>query len=160
MTVHVPMEAGSAVEVVAAAEGGSFVLDVVRPEGAAGVVVVRVHGQEEGVVMTAGQLAVDADGRVRLTLEEYIQAGAAFKAVAEMAEAVFARLASLEARCQCGTAPAADPDGHMEGSESTAPGPDPDGHMEGSESTAPETGPAADETVVEGGTVLPFRGGE
>ena len=145
MTVHAPIEAGAAVEVVVAAEGGGFVLDVVRPEGAAGAVVVRVQGQEDGVSMAEGQLAVDADGRVRLTLAEYIQAGAAFRAVAEGAGVVFpklesleGRVAALEARCQCGAAPETDPDGYM--------------------STDPETGPAPDETVAEGGTVLPFRG--
>lgn len=145
MTVHAPVEAGTAVEVVVAAEGGGFVLDVLRPEGAAGSVVLRVQGQEDGLSLAEGQIVVDGDGRVRLTLAEYIQAGAAFRAVAEGAQVVFpkleeleSRLASLEARC---------------GGAS-----DPDGYMEGSESTAPETGPAPDETVAEGGTVLPFRG--
>ena len=139
MTVHAPMEAGTAVEVVVAAEGGGFVLDVLRPEGAEGAVVLRVQGEEDGVQVAAGQIVVDADGRLRLTLAEYIQAGAAFKAVAELAGQVLGRLDALEARCQCG-APA-----------------DPDGYMDGSESTAPETGPAPDETVAEGGTVLPFK---
>ena len=83
---------------------------------------------------------VDDDGRVRLTLAEYIQAGGGFRAMAELAGQVLARLDALEARCQC-VAPA-----------------DPDRYMDGSESTAPETGPAPDETVAEGGTVLPFRG--
>lgn len=138
MTVHAPVEAGTAVEVVVAAEGGSFVLDVLRPEGGAGVVVVRVQGQEESVEMAEGQVVVDADGRARLTLREYIQAGAAFKAIAELSGSVLARLDALEARCQCGAVPATDPDGYMG-------------------STAPETGPAPDETVAEGGTVLPFN---
>lgn len=139
MTVHAPVEAGTAVEVVVAAEGGGFVLDVLRPEGAAGSVVLRVQGQEDGLSLAEGQIVVDGDGRVRLTLAEYIQAGAAFKAVAEMAGVVLGRLDALEARCQCVA-------------------PDPDGYMEGSESTAPETGPAPDETVPECGAVLPFRG--
>ena len=139
MTVHVPMEAGTAVEVVVADVGGPFVLDVVRPEGAAGVVVVRVQGQEDGLSLAEGQIVVDGDGRVRLTLAEYIQAGAAFKAIAELSGSVLARLDALEARCQCGAAPETDPDGYM------------------SESTAPETGPAPDETVPECGTVLPFN---
>lgn len=147
MTVHAPIEAGTAVEVVVAAEGGGFVLDVVRPEGAAGAVVVRVQGQEDGVSMAEGQLAVDADGRVRLTLAEYVQAGAAFKAVAEGAGVVFPKLAELESRL--------DVLERQVGPQAPA---DPDGYMEGSESTAPETGPAPDDTVVEGGTVLPFRG--
>ena len=133
MTVHAPVEAGTAVEVVVAAEGGGFVLDVLRPEGAAGSVVLRVQGQEDGLSLAEGQIVVDGDGRVRLTLAEYIQAGAAFKAIAELAGSVLARLDALEARCQCGAVPATDPDGYMG-------------------STAPETGPAPDETVAEGGT--------
>lgn len=146
MTVHAPVEAGTAVEVVVAAEGGGFVLDVLRPEGAAGSVVLRVQGQEDGLSLAEGQIVVDGDGRVRLTLAEYIQAGAAFKAVAEGAGVVFPKLAELESRL--------DVLERQVGPQAPA---DPDGDMEGSESTAPETGPAPDETVPEGGTVLPFN---
>jgi hypothetical protein len=151
MTVHAPVGAGTAVEVVVAAEGGGFVLDVVRPEGAEGVVVVRVQGQEEGVAMMVGQIVVDADGRVRLTLAEYIQAGAAFRAVAEGAAVVFPKLAELEGRV------AALETAVSRVSDEPLQPADPDVYMEGSESTAPETGPAPDETVPECGTVLPFN---
>lgn len=147
MTVHAPMEAGTAVEVVVAAEGGGFVLDVLRPEGAEGAVVLRVQGEEDGLALTAGQLVVDADGRLRLTLAEYVQAGAAFKAVAEGAGVVFPKLKELESRLDV-----------LERQVGPQAPSDPDGYMEGTESTAPETGPAPDETVTEGGTVLPFRG--
>ena len=147
MTVHAPVDAGTAVEVVVAAEGGGFVLDVLKPEGAAGSVVLRVQGQEDGLSLAEGQIVVDGDGRVRLTLAEYIQAGAAFRAVAEGAQVVFPKLSELESRL--------DVLERQVGPQAPA---DPDGYMEGSESTAPETGPAPDETVAEGGTVLPFRG--